>query len=88
LGAQLREIEVTGRSDDGVDLLQRRHQCRSRHEGECRFAHGIIFHRFVHQHVAGTAELKGGGIEVTDGAQPGQSGERFTPDPRIAWADA
>ena len=71
LGAQLGEVEVAGRPDDGVDLLQRRRQYRTRHDGEGRLAHGAVLHRVVHQHAAGAAELEGGGIEVADGAQPG-----------------
>ena len=70
MGAQLGEVEVAGRSDDGVDLLQRCRQRRARHDGECRLAHGAILHHVVHKHAAGAAKLEGGGIEVADGAQP------------------
>jgi len=70
LGAQLDKIEVTGRPDDGVDLLQRRRQHRARHDGKGCLPYGGVFHSVVHQYAAGAAELKGGGIEVADGAQP------------------
>ncbi len=70
LGTQFGEVEVAGRPDDGVDLLQRRRQHRARHDGEGCLAHSSVLHRVVHQHTSGTADLEGGGIEVAEGAQP------------------
>ncbi len=69
--AQLGEVGIAGRSDDGVDLLQRRREHCARHDGEGRLANGVVLHRVVHQHAAGAAELECGGTEVTDGAQSG-----------------
>lgn len=71
LGAQLGEVEVAGWPDNGVDLLQRCRKHRARHDGEGRLADDGVLHRVVHQHAAGLAKLKGSGVKVADGAQPG-----------------
>ena len=71
LGAQLSEVQVARRPDDGVDLLQRRGERGARHDGEGRLPHGPVLHGVIHQHAAGAAELEGRGVEVADGPQPG-----------------
>src|SRR3712207_8842131 len=47
-----------GQPDDDVDLLQRRRQYRTRHEGEGGLAHSAVSHGIIHQHAADAAELE------------------------------